>query len=214
MRKVLAVAAALALGAGTYADISTFYTLCQPPDVDDPLVPDFNDGSYWAVDLMVHVYNDDDWTSTYATATLDKGVFFEHPLGDDTPPPAAWVNLNPALEYDSFYAAPDADLGNQPPYKDPHFVDPVVNKPQCREALWFDVPPNGGDGDFLVARYTMQVPAEQLPAMLHLWGSHATSENQGYLTPYNLWVVIPEPGSLALLGFLLLGRTALGRKGG
>ncbi len=98
MNKLLAVAATLALGTGAYADISTFYTLYQPPDVDDPLVPDFNDGGYWTVDLMVHVYNDDDWTRTYGQATLDKGVFFEHPLGDDTPPLAASVNLYPALE--------------------------------------------------------------------------------------------------------------------
>jgi len=204
MNKLLAVAAALALGAGTCAhDLDTFYTLCQPPDVDDPLVPDFNDGSYWTVDLMVHVYNDNDWTSTYGKATLDKGVFFEHPLGDDTPPLAAWVNLNPALEYDSFYASTEADLGNQPPYKDPHFVDPVINKPQYREALWFDTPPNGGLGDSLVARYSVKIAADQLPATLHLEGRH--------LHPYEFTIVIPEPDALALLG-LGLGLALIRRR--
>jgi hypothetical protein len=204
MRKLLAVAAALALGMDAYAHISTFCTLYQPPDVDDPLVPDFNYGSYWTVDLMVQVYNNDDWGCTWGEATLSDGTFFEHPLGDDTPPLAAWVNLNPALEYDSFYAATEPDLGNQPPHKDPHFVDPVINKPQYREALWFDTPPNGGVGDFLIARYTTKIAPEQLPATLHLWGAHTTLNFGGTLHMYNLWVVVPEPTSLALLGLGLM----------
>jgi len=207
MKKLLALGTLSAFATHVLAHIDTFYRIYQPPDVNDAYVPDFNDGNYWTVDLLVQARHNDDWTSTYGVAALDKGVFFEHPLGDDTPSLAILVDRHPALEYDSFYAATESDLGNRPPYKDPRFVDPIINEPSYRETIWFERPPNGGVAEALIARYTVKIAPEQLPATLDLMGTHTTT-NHECLFPYTFAVTIPEPAALALfaLGAVLVRR--------
>jgi len=202
MRKVLALAVACAFCAGAYADIDTYmdcyYQAAVTPG-DDTIVPDFNDGTYYTVDIYVSVTNGDDWTSSAADATIDNGVFFEHPLGGNGPSLSAFVAMYPALEWDSFYCATEADVNNTPPYLVPGFAA-IENLPQHRTATWFDVPPNGGVGDFLVARYTVHAQDAELPVIFDVVGGHTTMDGGGTIYPFEFTCVIPEPASLALLG--------------
>jgi len=202
MRKVLAVAVAFALCAGAYADVDHWidcYYLGAVTPGDDGTVPDFNDGTYYTIDIYASVTNDDDWTSAAADATIDAGVFFQHPLGDATPPMSAFVALYPALEYDSFYCSTEADPMNQPPMKDPSFAEEGA-EPQHVWATWFTTPPNGGVGDFLIARFTVHAQDAELPVTFDVVGASTTIHGGGTLYPYDFTCVIPEPASLALLG--------------
>jgi hypothetical protein len=114
---------------------------------------------------------------------LRGGVFFEHPLGGDVPPDPDLFDDYPALEWDSYYAStePDSDFG---------FAGDVVNERLYREACWFDAPPNGGDGNFLLARYTIRqtCPSEYAPLLIE--GEHcsanvpATTFYGPFLTPF------------------------------
>ena len=194
MNRVLAVAVVFAACCAAYADIETFMDdWYHPPSIDNT-IPDYP-LFYYTIDLYVEVSDPDDWTSTFAEATIDRAEFFEHPIGDDTPPMAAFVGIYPALEYDSFYCATEADAANQPPYKDPSFTE-ITNEDQYRQATWFDTPPNGGVGTFLIARYTIHAPPEELPVTFHVWGGHT-----GYPGwPFEFTCVIPEPATLVLLG--------------
>jgi len=211
MSKILALAAALALCAGAYADIETYLDCFYQPELtpgSDPYVPDFNDGTYFTVDLWVELINGDDWTTTEATATIDGGEFFDHPFNDETPPWFMHVPHYPALEFDSFYCSTEADLNNVPPYTDPRFAA-EHHEAQYRHAVWFDVPPNGGVGTFLIARYTIKALPEDLPVTFHVQGQSTTLDGGGTPYPFELTCVIPEPTSVALLG---LGLTLIRRR--
>jgi hypothetical protein len=203
MRKLLAVAVAFTLCAGAYADITTYLDgpyLGPVNPGDDGTVPDFNDGTYYTVDLRIIVDGDCDewmWTSSAADATIDAGTFFQHGLGDNTPPMAAFVSIYPALEFDSFYAAVEDDAANLPPMKDPSFAE-VGGDDMHLYATWFDTPPNNGCGDWLIARYTVHLT--EGTSLFQVTGAHTTFGGGGYLYPYDLSTVIPEPASLALLG--------------
>jgi len=202
MSRVLTVVAVLGLYAGAFGDIESYLDCYYQADVtpgSDSLVPDFNDGTYYTVDLQVIVSDNDDWTSTYTEATIDSGVFFDHLLGVDTPPVALFVHLYPALEFDSFYCATEPDPDNQPPYKAPSF-ELEWHTPQQKLAAWFDTLPNGGVGEFLIARYTIHALPEELPVTFHVQGAHTTMDGGDHLYPFEFTCAIPEPGSLALLG--------------
>jgi len=168
------------------ADILTYLEAHQPLVVpgSDPLVPDFNDGSYWTFDLMVRVYGDDDWTSTLATAELRGGFFFEHPLGGDTPPDPELFDEYPALEWDSYYATTSGAT--------PRFVDAeTVNERMYKRALWFDGE-DGGDGVFMIARYTVR---ETCPDAFGMWvrGAHTLRNSGGKLWEFQLYMTDPWP---------------------
>jgi hypothetical protein len=200
MKKTLVMAAALGLYGGAYADIYAFIDGYYNPDIPgnvDTLVPVFDD--YYTIDLYVEVTEGDDWTSSAATATIDGGAFFEHPLGDDTPPMAALVHLYPALEYDCFCLTTEADGVNQPPFKDPSFAE-IENQPRMRKAVWFDLAPNGGVGAFPIARYTVHALPWELPVTFRVAGRNRGIEGGGVWPAYEFTCVIPEPASLALLG--------------
>ena len=202
MNRALAVAVAFALCATAYSDIETFMDDWYHPPSLDNTIPDYP-LFYYTIDLYVEVSDPDDWTSTSAEASIDRAEFFEHPLGDDTPPMAVLLTVYPALEYGCFYCATEPDPINQPPYKDPTFAE-ITNEDQYRQATWFDTPPNGGVGTFLIARYTIHAPPEELPVTFHVWGAHT-----GDPWPFEFTCVIPEPAGLPLLG---LGLTLIRRR--
>ena len=128
---------------------------------DDPEAPDFAGGvTHFTFDLLVVVSDDNDWTAAQAGFILTHGdpVFFDHPIGWDSPPNPALFGLLPALEFDSFYTSP---VGFPNPPGDHNwmlFADYRTNEPQLKFATWFDPPPNGGDGTWTIARYTIVVP--------------------------------------------------------
>jgi hypothetical protein len=127
---------------------------------DDSTQPEFNGGvTHFTFDLQVIVPGGDDWTASQAEAVLTEAglTFFDHVLNDDTPPMVGFVNLFPAMEFDSFCASTSPDANNQPPWGDPSFAD-LTNQAQYKHATWFDTPPNGDAGVFTIARYTIVVP--------------------------------------------------------
>jgi hypothetical protein len=127
---------------------------------DDPLAPEFDGGvTHFTFDLQVTVSGGDDWTATDAAATLTEPglTFFSHSMGDNTPPLGVLVSFYPALEYDSFCASTEIMTSNQPPLGDPSLVQQPSGS-QTRDAVWCDVPPNGGSGVSTIARYTIVVP--------------------------------------------------------
>jgi hypothetical protein len=140
----------------------------------DPEAPDFAGGvTHFTFDLQAIVPEDDDWTAAQAEAVLSEPglTFFNHVFGDETPPLAAFVNIFPAMEFDSFYASTEPNTANQPPRADPSFAD-LTNQAEYRYATWFDTPPNGDGGVFTIARYTIVVP-EDSGMVLHVV-PHAT----------------------------------------
>ncbi len=170
------------------ADIESHLDIYQPAVVpgSDPLVPDFNDGSYYTVDFIVSVYGDDDWTSTWATAELRGGFFFEHPLGGDTLPDPDLFDEYPALEWDSYYASTQDG-------EDPFFAGPVTSERMYREASWFGVPPNGGDGTVVLARYTFKATCPENCDM-RVMGGHTTM-NHPSPQEFDLEVILAFPFS-------------------
>jgi hypothetical protein len=206
MRGILTVAMMGALCAATHAEIDTYLDCYYQPSLtpgSDPAVPDFNDGTYFTVDLCVGLTDGDDWTVTEASATIDNAEFFDHPFNDETPPWFMVVPHYPALEFDSFYCSTGADSYNIPPYEDP-VIAAEHHEAQYRYAVWCGVPPNGGEGAFLIARYTIKALPEDLAVTFHVQGYSMTVEGEETPYPFELTCVIPEPASLLLLGLLLI----------
>jgi hypothetical protein len=179
---------------------------------NDPLVPDFNDGTYFTYDLQVIITDvdwsppvPDDWGSTLAEAWTD-GAFFEHALGTNGPPYPALFPIYPALEFDCLYTMP-ASFPNTDAADAPGFVqDEVDLQESYRKYLWFDTS-DDGNGTYTIARFTTHGSD-----YLRVAGASTIASSGGALHPFDL--EIPEPSSLTLLGLLLVGRTALGRKRG
>ncbi|HUU95532.1 MAG TPA: dockerin type I domain-containing protein [Phycisphaerae bacterium] len=192
LRTTLIVMVLLAVRAAAQLDCAETDVVMYQPQVtpgSDPLVPDFNDGSYWTVDVLATVYGDDDWAATSGSASLEDAFFFEHPLGGDTPPDPDLFDEYPALEWDSHYRSTEEG-------HDPWFAE-LTNEPTSRYAVWFDTPPNGGEGTFVVARYTVQVTC---PETFVVWayGDHWTLYSGGQLCIDYDWqsASVQEPGDV------------------
>jgi len=122
-------------------------------------------------DLVVTM-PDDDWTSSFATATID-GIFYQHPTLDaDVPQTVVW-DIFPALEFDSFWSAPN--------FEAPSFVgNETIKEDNLLQALWFDtnvdVP-----GSYTIARYTMTAGT-----LLEVTGNTTLYSTGGYLWPFDV----------------------------
>ncbi|HEB61262.1 MAG TPA: PEP-CTERM sorting domain-containing protein [Phycisphaeraceae bacterium] len=194
MSKIFAVAAVVfAAGAASAGIVST--TLVPVDNsAADAQIPGFST-TYDTYDLVIEVEAGDDWTSTSAEATT-TGLFYDDALGGDTAVPAFWP-VFPALEFDSYY------LNTEGPAGPLGFAGAVISDPSFKSATWFDTPPNGGDGVFAVARYTVDEGAD-----LTIVGAHTTIDGGGTLYTYSV-TTVPAPGTLALLG---LGGLAIRRR--
>ncbi len=76
---------------------------------DDPEAPEFNGGvTHFTFDLVATVTTDNDWTTQSSDLEIlhPEVAFFNHGIGGNTEPISALINIFPALEFDSFYAAP------------------------------------------------------------------------------------------------------------
>jgi len=116
-------------------------------------------------DLVIEVCDwhdlwEDDWTDTWTAASLTGDVYFyEYPgFGEDIPQPDLFEFL-PELEFDCWYTHPEAFPNTDSPPYGMGFCDDPVNEPQYREACWFDTS-NSGNGWYVIARYTVQLPDE------------------------------------------------------
>ena len=202
MRKLFLVMAAFALSTGAFASIthgvSPVYQAAITPGADS-MAPDFNDGTYYTVDLLVSVAGGDDWTSSAMEAGLSGGSFFYHALNDRTPPLAAFTIAFPASEFDTMLMNTRVDVLNQPPNADPDgIVNGTFNPTAISVEAWFGIPANGGDGDHMIARFTVHAP--DVPVTLFIEGASTTALGGGDLYPFGFEVIIPEPATLSLLG--------------
>ena len=122
-------------------------------------------------DLVVTM-PDDDWTSSKGTATID-GIFYQHPTLDaDMPQTVVW-DVFPALEFDSFWSAPN--------FEAPAFVsDETIKQDDLLQALWFDTTVDV-PGSYTIARYTMTAGT-----LLHVYGDSSLYSTGGLLWPFDV----------------------------
>ncbi len=109
-------------------------------------------------DLQVVLLGDDaklDWTATELQLTTD-GVLFQHPVGGDIEPHAAFLNYWPALPYDSFFADPPALFEGM--YIG--FAHGPDWTQQSVDAAFFDVHSGYAPGASTIARFTVMDGSE------------------------------------------------------
>src|SRR5574337_590998 len=104
--------------------------------------------------LVMHVSGDDDFLVAEVEMFLDPGVhFYYNPLGADNPPNPALFDLEPDVEYDTYFTT-GADYPNRP-YRGG--VVQSAGTPTLESNYifftWFDTE-DTGDGDFYVASVT------------------------------------------------------------
>jgi len=129
-------------------------------------------------DLVVTM-PDDDWTSSKGTATID-GIFYQHPTLDLDVPQTVFWDMFPALEFDSFWCAPN--------FEAPAFVsDETIKQDDLLQALWFDT---GVDvpGSYTIARYTMIAGT-----LLHVYGDTTLYSTGGLLWPFDISADVDIP---------------------
>lgn len=176
---------------------------------DDPLVPDFNDGSYFTFDLVVTILEDpppsppDDWEAGTVVATIDgPAAFFQHPIGGDVVPDPGQVEDYPALEFDSYFAgAPGEPIV---------FVEGPVSESRFISATWFDTAYPDVDS-YPIVRFTVHWPGPE-EAVLTIEGASLASNAQGDVEPFVFALTVPEPTGLTLLGVGGAGALWLGRR--
>ncbi|HEB61455.1 MAG TPA: hypothetical protein ENJ06_06490 [Phycisphaeraceae bacterium] len=147
---------------------------------DDPTL----DGAK-TFDLQVVITQDDDWTSTDTTATID-GTIYQHPTFDDSiPQPAFWPTF-PSLEFDSFFSARD--------FAAPGFASGPDVTNNSMSAIWFDTE-NTGNGTYTIARFTVTSGT-----LLSISGTSTARSTAGELHPFSFDVNVdlnpPCPGDL------------------
>lgn len=147
-------------------------------------------------DLVLTVTLNDMWTSTSMKATLSGATFYHHPLGSNTQPDPALLVAFPALAWDTFVTCPDGWPNTLGQGLIPGFAGVQNFGATTTEATWFDTPPNGGDGTWVLARLTLKDLAGAWT--LKAEGAHSTIKGS-MLIPFSL--TVPEPGGLAVLAF-------------
>ncbi|MCK4873034.1 MAG: hypothetical protein KAS72_09945 [Phycisphaerales bacterium] len=137
---------------------------------DDPTL----DGAK-TFDLQVIITNDDDWTSTDGTATID-GSFYQHPSFDsDTPQPGWWASF-PSLEFDSFFSGYDFDA--------PAFAEGPTVTNDSMSAVWFDTV-NAGNGTYTIGRFTVTAGTTLLVS-----GASTANHTQGELHSFGFEIEV------------------------
>ena len=96
-------------------------------------------------DLKVVVSENDDWTSTDVTASVD-GNLYQHSLFDDSVPQVSMWDMYPSLQFDSFFSARDFAV--------PGFAWGPDYTNSSMSAIWFDTE-NTGNGTYTIARFSV-----------------------------------------------------------
>lgn len=195
MNRVSARACAAAIVALATGEIST--SLVPVPNGLGP-----NSLTY---DLTVHVSGGDNWTSSSLKGDPIGAEFYQDWVGGNTTPNPSLFPLSPTLEWDTFVTQPGA-WPNTPTQG--AAVGGTINMSKTFiDATWFDTPPNGGDGDWVVARISLV--NLQPDWSLSVQGAHSTIKGGAQLFPYSF--VVPEPGTGALLILCVLLARRAGR---
>lgn len=190
---MIRIAVLVALACSASAQIKTL--LVEVPTTLGP--------GYETFDLVVVVPHGNDWTSTSMKAEMSGGVFFQHPLGGNTAPDTTLFGLAPTLKWDTFVTFAESWPNTPTQGKTPGFAGQPTFNPTFINATWFDVPPNGGPGPWVVARVSV---ADLQPGwQLKLSGAHTFIIGEP-LHPYSF--IVPEPASAAafLVGLVLVAR--------
>jgi len=198
LSRFVMLVALVALAATAHGALTHDFVLVDNSAVlpgDDPLVSDFNDGSYYSFDVLLTVSPWpggywDDWTESYLEAAISgPAVFFQHPAGSDVPPDPNTISQYPAVEFDSYFG-PSQEIFFATPYP--------VNEPTFISACWFDTI-NMGVGTYPLVRLTVRWVGGEAAA-LTVRGNSVAAITQGMLFPIGPYTVtIPEPSALALL---------------
>ena len=169
----------------------------------DPLVPDFNDGSYFTFDLMILNHNTYFSTAVIGAALTGPSEFFLHPDGDLRTPAPELVAQYPALEYDTFFeGGPGAQID---------FLFPTIES-QYMDVTWYAWDDHYySDDPYRIARFSFQL-LEHGTATFTLEGWSHDPQTSGIYEPIGPFEItveyLPEPGMCALLagGGLFLAR--------
>lgn len=184
MKKALTLTAVLALCAVANAAITTTFVLAEEnKDIEGTL--------YNVWDMMVDT--DTDWTNSRMDIALTSGAMYQHALGGNAAPLAAWVALYPDLAYDTFATVPNE--------LDPTFAGAITIDATTFAASWADTPV-GDSGQWRVARITLTLDANG-----EMTGKSYDVESAGQGINFDEYfvqdgqIVVPEPATLSVLAF-------------
>lgn len=173
------------------------FVTAAPDSLSLVSVPNGLGPGYFTYDLVHHVEYGS-WNSTALKATISGATFFQHPVGAITQPNPELLALFPSLAWDTFITCPEG-WPNTPDYGiAPTCAGTCTMTTTLLDATFFETPPNGGVGDWIVARITIEAPTPGWSATI----SGASTNVNGWWGPYEFKV--PEPGGLMLLGLAAL----------
>ena len=115
----------------------------------DPYEPEFNSATHHTFDLLVHIFNDDDWCAAGLEAELSLGTFFQATQNGYGPPPPEIVEMSPAAAFDTYYTS----VGAQPSF----CPTSPQETPTSLFAEWYDTV-DTGDGTFPLVRAPIILP--------------------------------------------------------
>jgi hypothetical protein len=141
----------------------------------------------------------DDWTASGLDLdlSLGGGVFYQDALGANPPNPDVFPSF-PDAEYDSYYTSP-GDYPNTTYSGAVVGIASTADTPTQLDTDWFDTAtvenPPGHTAQFVIAQFTILGEHD----LLGIGSDVYAARNSGGVL---FTLIIPEPGSLALLGLV------------
>jgi len=197
MKKALIVITVLAAAAMANASVTADFVLNSQQVISGV--------TYNVYDLVVGC---DDPASDWTNARLELGALamadgvYQHAMGANTPPAAAWIAAFPELAYDTYAAAPGGAT--------PSFAGTTVIDADEFTASWFNTATNDFDtgAGLTIARITLKdAVGNNGDIFLKVYFSGLPTEFTNFSVKDGQ--VVPEPATMSLLG---VGALALLRR--